>query len=184
MTSYRNDTLRLSYSYPSAYVDAAPIVGPAFQASMSHNTTAVDVTKCISLPFSRMGSGQGQIGVLLLVRADASCMKKKFNAQSVTELTEGEAKGIAASGAQSSFGQPVNFEVAKRPASLLQGSFTLPTGQAMQSMVVCVLDQPDIACFQFLSNTTAGLGTLSSFPVTFDGSPSTPLVPANVIPGH
>ncbi len=184
MTSYRNDTLRLDYSYPSNYVDASPIVGPAFEASVGHNTAAAEATKCISLPFSRMGSGTGQVGVLLLVRADASCMKKKFNAQSVTDLTEGEAKGIAASGGHANFGKAVNFELAKRPASLLQGSFTLPTGQAMQSLVVCVLDPPDIACFQFLSNTTAGLSTMSSFPVTFEGSPATPLVPANLLPNH
>lgn len=184
MSSYRNDTLHLSYSYPKEYVDASSFVGPAFEATMGGNATAAAAARCITLPFSRMGSAQDQMSIVLILHADAACLKKKFTAGSVTDLAQGEAKGIAASGAKTSFGQPVNFELASRPASLVQGSFVLPTGQAMQAMVVCVLDQPDIACWQFLSNKPAGISAMSTFPVTFDGSPSTPLVPASTFPTH
>ena len=184
MTSYRDDALHLSYSYPKNYVDASSVVGPAFQATVGQNATAAPLVRCISLPFSRMGTADNQMSVLLLLHADAGCLKRKFTANSVTELAEGEAKGISASGAKTSFGQPVNFEIASRPASLVQGSFTLPTGQAMQAMVVCVLDQPDIACWQFLSNTAAGITNMSTFPVTFDGSPASPLAPPSPTPAH
>ncbi len=182
MVPYRNEVLHLSYSVPSNYTDASALVGPAFQASVGQNASVGTASNCVTLPFSRMASEKAQISFVLLVRADATCLKKKFTAQSVTDLAQGEAQGIAASGAKSQFGQPVPFELAKRPASLMQGSFTLPTGQLMQSLVVCVLDQPDIACWQFLSNTTAGLATMREFPVTFDGSAATPLVPASVVP--
>jgi len=181
LTAYRNDTLRLSYSYPGDFVDATEMVGPAFEASLGQDPNAAMAAKCITLPFSRMQSGTGRIGLIVLVRADAGCLKKKFNAKSVAELAQGEAGGLAASGAKTSFGKPVSFEVANRPAALLQGSFTLPTGQTMQAMVTCVLDQPDVACWQFLSNTAAGLSALGAYPVTFDGSPATPLVPASVL---
>lgn len=181
MSTYRNDTLRLSYAYPSNYVDASAMVQPAFQASVGQDAGIASEAKCISLPFSRMQSGSGQIGILTLARADSACLKKKFSAKSVAEVAQGEAQGLAASGAKVNFGQPVNFAVAGRPASLLQGNFSLPTGQSMQAMVVCVLDQPDIACWQFLSNTTLGLSTMAGFPVTFDGSAAAPLVPTDVL---
>ena len=185
MSTYRDDALRLSYNYPKDYVDASSMVGPAFQATVGQNAATAPLVRCVSLPFSRMGSANDQMSLLLLLHADAGCLKRKFTANSVAELAEGEAKGIAASGAKkTSFGQPVNFEIASRPASRVQGSFTLPTGQAMQAMVVCVLDQPDIACWQFLSNTTAGIANMSRFPVTFDGSPAAPLVPASTPPTH
>lgn len=177
MSSYHNDTLHLSYSYPSRYIDASPLVKPAFEASLNQNAATAPTAKCISLPFSRMGSGKDQMGILLIVRADAACLKKKFTAASVTELAEGEAQGIAASGAKVDFGEPVNFQLADRPASMLQGGFTLPTGQTMQARVICVLAQPDIACWQFLSGNTAGIKAMSSFPVTFEGSPAVPLTP-------
>ena len=184
MSSYRDDTLRLTYSIPSNYVDAMALVGPAFQASIGQNASLGASAKCITLPLSRMASEKGQIAIVLLVRADAGCLKRKFTAASVTELTKGEAQGISASGAKSQFGDPLNFEIAKRPASLVQGNFTLPTGQVMQSLVVCVLDQPDVACWQYLANNTEALATMSSFPVAFDGSPATPLAPVKDSPGH
>ena len=177
MSTYRDDALRLSYSYPKNYVDASALVGPAFQATVGQNTAAAPLVRCISLPFSRMGTAKDQMSLVLLLHADAGCLKKKFTASSVTELAQGEAQGIAASGAKTSFAPPINFEIARRPASLVQGSFTLPTGQSMQAKVVCVLDQPDIACWQFLSNNATGIGTMSTFPVTFDGSPATALTP-------
>lgn len=184
MSSYRDEALRLSYSYPKNFVDATAIVGPAFQATVGQNPAAAPLVKCISLPFSRMGAGKDQMSLVLLLHADAGCLKKKFNANSVAELAQGEAKGIAASGAKTNFDQPVNFEVASRPASVVRGSFVLPTGQTMQATVVCVLDQPDIACWQFLSNNPAGITTMSAFPVTFDGSPAASLVPPSPSSSH
>lgn len=184
MSEYHNDVLRLSYSYPSNYLDATSMVAPAFEASVSQDPAAATAAKCISLPFSRMAPANAGMGILMLIRADSSCLKKKFTASSVAELAQGEAQGLSAAGAKTNFGKPVTFQVASRPAALLQGSFTLPTGQSMQAMVVCVLDQPDIACWQFLSNTAPALSNMSTFPVTFDGSPATPLVPAAVLTGH
>lgn len=181
MSTFHDDTLHLSYTYPSSFVDASAMVTPALEASVGHDPNAAAEARCISLPFSRMASERDKVSMVILLRADASCLKRKFDAKSVTDLTKGEAQGLSAIGAKPSFGPPVSFQVANRPAAVLQGSFTLPTGQAMQAMVVCVLDQPDIACWQFLANNAASLSTMSSLPVTFDGSPATPLVPAAVL---
>lgn len=181
MATYHNDTLRLSYSYPANYADASSMVGPAFEASMSNDPAAVTAARCISLPFSRMSADGGQMAMVVLVRADSGCLKKKFNAGSLGEFTQGEARGLAASGAKTSFGQPVSFEVGTRPAELIRGSFTLPTGQTMDAMVVCVLDQPDVVCWQFLSSSADALKTMSAFPVSFEGGPSAPLVPSTVV---
>lgn len=175
MQSYHNDALRLDYAYPKTYIDATAIVAPAFEASINGNAAVASTAKCITLPFSRMAADGGQANIIILLRAEAACLKKKFNAQSVAELAAGEAQGIAASGAKTNFGKAVNFEIDHHPASRLQGSFTLPTGQTMQSMVVCALDEPDIVCWQFLSSTTAGLATMSGFPVTFAGGQPTSL---------
>ena len=182
MSAYHNDDLHLTYTYPSTYTDASSVVGPAFEASVSGDPASAAEARCISLPFSRMETGTGQIGILLLVRADAGCLKKKFNAKSLAEFTQGEARGLAASGAQTTFGDPVNFEIDSRPAALLRGTFTLPAGKPMHAMVVCVLDQPDVACWQFLASTADRLSTMSSFPVSFGTGPAAPLVPANLIP--
>lgn len=172
MTTYRNDALRLSYSYPSRFVDASALVGTAMQVGLPNTPEA----KCFTVPFARMGIGKQQAGVMLLARAEAACMKKKFTAQSVIDFTKDEAKGLTAAGAKPSFSDPRQVQVAGRPASMMKGSFALPNGQLMQTMVVCVLDEPDVACWQFLSNSPAELATMANFPVTFDGSPATPLV--------
>lgn len=181
MATYHNDNLRLTYSYPASYTDAAAVVGPAFQASLSGDPAAMAQAACISLPLSRMEAASGHMGLVVLVRADAACFKKKFNAKSVTEAAQDEAHSLAASGAKTNFGQPVTFNVASHPATLVLGSFTLPAGAAMQALVVCVLDQPDIACWQFLATDTNQIRTMSAFPVAFDGAAPTPLVPADVL---
>lgn len=184
MTTTRVDILRLSYAYPATFVDATSMVGPAFEATVGQDAAAAPIARCLSLPFSRMQPGSKEIGMVLLVRADAACFKRKFNAGSVAELARGEAQGLSAAGAKTNMAAPVNFSVAGRPASLVQGNFTLPTGQTLQSMVVCVLDQPDIACWQFLSNSAAGLSSMSAFPVTFDGAPPAPLVTPEAVTAH
>ena len=176
-STFRDDSLRLSYAYPSSYRDATTMAAIAFQAALSGNATVARDAKCLALPFSRMGPAGDPFGLILLVHAQAACLGKKFTASSVTELAEGEAQGLAASGAKTTFGPPVSFSLATRPAASVQGTFTLPTGQPMQAMIVCVLDQPDIACWQFLSFSAERLGTMASFPVTFDGSPAAPLAP-------
>lgn len=176
METWHSDTLRLSYSYPSSFVDASALVGTAMQAGLGDSPEA----QCIHLPLARMGAGKGSAasGVVVLARADAGCMKKQFTARSVREMTEGEVKGLTAAGAKGTFGTPDDFTVAGRPASAVKGSFTLPTGQHMRAMVVCVLDQPDIACWQFISPSADGLAAMTTFPVTFDGQPAASLVPA------
>ncbi len=181
LDTYRNDALRLSYSYPANFVDASSMVGPAFEATVGKDPAAEPMAKCLSLPFSRMASGTGKLSLLLLVRADAGCLKRKFTAKSVTELAQGEALGLAAAGAKTNFSSPLQFQVATRPAALVRGSFKLPTGQNLQVMVVCVLDEPDIACWQFLADTSTELGTLSALPVTFQGTQPQPLVPSSVL---
>jgi hypothetical protein len=181
LANYHSDTLHLTYSYPASYTDATAMVGPAMQASLSGDPAAAAQAACISIPLSRMDTSNGAMGMVILVRADAACFKKKFNAKSVTEAAQDEVRSIAASGAKTSFGQPVSYTVANHPAALLVGSFALPTGQTMQAMISCVLDQPDIACWQFLATNTDRLRTMSTFPVTFDNNPATPLIPNEVL---
>lgn len=175
METFHSNELRLSYSYPAGFVDASALVGTAMQAGLGDSPEA----QCIHLPLARMGAGNTSSGVVVLARADANCMKKQFTAKSVRELTEGEVKGLTAAGAKGTFAAPEEYTVAGRPASAVRGSFTLPTGQHMQAMVVCVLDQPDIACWQFISPSEQGLAGMALFPVTFDGSPAANLSPAD-----
>ena len=181
MKTYRSDVLRLAYSYPSIYNDASATVGPAFEASMSHvDGSAADATRCVTLPFSAMNTDHG-LAVLLLLRSDAGCAKKKYTASELPVFTEGEVQGLSASGGHPQFNAPVSFTTGGHPAQVLQGSFTLPTGQAMRAMVTCVLLQPDIACFQFLGSSDDNLRTMAAFPVSFDGGPAAPLLPASVL---
>ncbi len=180
MTNYRNDALHLTYSYPGNYADATAVIGPAMEASLGGDPASAAVAHCITVPFSRMdtGAGAGQIGVVLLAHADSACLKKKFNPKSLADFTQGEAQGLSAAGAKTTFGQPISFELAGRPAASLQGTFTLPAGQPMFAQVTCVLTQPDVVCWQFLANSAERLKTLTAFPVTFDGSTPTPLAPS------
>ena len=181
MATYRSDVLHLSYSYPSDYKDASSTVGPAFAASMNHaDTGAPEATRCVTLPFSAMNTDKG-LSILLLVRADAGCAKKTFTASDLPVFTQGEVQGLQASGGHPQFGEPVSFTVGAHPAQMLQGSFTLPTGQAIRAMVTCVLLKPDIACFQFLGSSDENLRTMAAFPVSFDGGPAAPLLPPNVL---
>ncbi len=177
-STFRSDALHLSYAYPTGFKDATTMAAIAFQVSLSGDPTYGSQAKCISLPFARMSPSTQDFGMVILIRADAGCLKKKFNAGSVEEFAKGEAQGLAFVGAKTSFGPPVAFELAARPATLEEGSFTLPTGQNLQAMVVCVLDQPDIACWQFLAASADRLHSLAALPVTFDGSPATPIAPA------
>ena len=181
LQAFHSDVLHLTYQYPTSFVDAGPLVGAAFQASLSSNpATAGDAGRCITLPFSRMRTREGGLELVLLVRVEAACLKKNFTADSLPELTRGEAQGLAAAGAKTSFGDPVRFETGGQPASMAEGMFTLPTGQALYGRIVCVLRKPDVACWQFLSKAAASLGEMGKFPVAFDGGAMVPLVPGSV----
>lgn len=173
MQTYRSDVLHLSYSYPAGYTDASAVVGAAFQASLGEMPLGgKDATHCITLPFSVMSTAGGQLSIVLLVRADAGCLKRTFTAEQLPEFTQGEVQGLSASGAKPQFGEPVSFTVAGHPAQQLKGSFALPTGESMHAMVTCVLLKPDVACWQFLGNNDESLRTMSTFPVHFDGGSS------------
>src|SRR5579875_1670682 len=90
LTTYHSDPLKLTYSYPTQFKDATDMVGPAFQASMGQNAGANDDMRCISLPFSAMDNGGGTMSLVILVRADAGCMKKTFSATQLSQFTKGE----------------------------------------------------------------------------------------------
>lgn len=182
MATYHSDTLHLTYNYPSSYKDASSTVGPALEASMTgQDTGAKDVLRCVTLPFSAMDSSGGQFAMVLLVRADAACMKRNLTPAQLPEFTRGEVQGLTASGAHTQFGEPVSFTLQGHAAQLLQGTFELPTSQPMHALVVCTLLKPDIACWQFLSNSEQNLRTMTSFPVTLEGGQPSPLVPADLL---
>lgn len=182
VATYRNDALHLSYSYPAAYTDASGMVGAALQASLGQMLPGgKDESRCITMPFSAMGNTSGQIAVVLLVRADAACLKKSFTAADLPDFTQGEVQGLMASGAKTQFGEPVSYTEEGHPAELLRGTFTLPTGQALHSMVACVLLKPDVACWQFLGSSDGTLRSMSGYPVSLDGAPPAPLVPETLL---
>lgn len=181
--TYRNNDLHLTYAYPPTYVDASAVLGPALQASLGDDPALSGTAHCLSLPFSRMqaGPGPGQIAIVALARADAACLKKKYTAKSLAESTEQEAKSLSTTGAKTDFGPHTAYVVANHPADLLQGTFTLPAGQPMHALVTCLLDAPDIVCWQFLSTSPESLRSMAAFPVTFDNNAPAPLVPANLV---
>ncbi len=177
MNTYRNDTLHLAYMYPADYTDASAIAGPALEASMNHEEgSGKDLTRCVTLPFSAMNSSHG-LAVVLLVRADAGCLKKAFTAAQLPEFTRGEVQGLTASGAKTQFGETVAFTTGGHSAEFLRGTFALPTGQTLYAMATCVLLKPDIACWQFIASSEQNLRTMSAFPVSLEGAPASPLVP-------
>ncbi len=182
MTTYRNDTLRLSYSYPATYTDASSIVGTALQAGMTHEDTGgKEMSHCLTFPLSAMdGSGKG-LGLVLIGRADADCMKKKFTAEQLPEYTQSEVQELTAFGAHPEFGQPMPFTVQGHAADLLRGTFSLPTGQRLHTMVACVLLKPDVVCWQFLASSEERLNIMSAFPVSLEGAQPMPLVPATML---
>ena len=181
MTTYRNEGLHVSYSYPATYTDASAMAGPALEASMNHDEHGgKDLTRCVTLPFSAMSSANG-LAVVLLVRADAGCLKKSFTVAQLPEFTRGEVQGLSASGAKTQFGEPVAFTAGGHPAEFLQGTFSLPTGGALNAMVACVLLKPDVACWQFIASSPENLRTMGAFPVSLDGGAAAPLIPATMI---
>ena len=185
MPIYRNEALHLSYSYPASYTDASAVVGPAFQASLSQThdeaagKVAKDATRCVTLPFSVMNSSNG-LAIVLLVRADAVCLKKTFTAAELPAFTRGEVQGLTASGARTQFSEPIAFTTEGHAAEWLRGSFQLPTGESLQAMVACVLLKPDVVCWQFLASSEANLRNMGTFPVSLDGAAPMPVVPATL----
>ena len=176
---YSNDTLHLRYSYPASFTDASAVVSAAFRASVDENVGGgKDAARCLTLPFSVIDTAGGQLSILLLVRADAACLKRTFTPEQLPEFTAGEVRGLSASGAKPQFGEHVNFAVGGHAAEQMEGTFALPTGDSMHAMVTCVLLKPDVVCWQFLANNEAGLRTMSGFPVTFGyGAPATLVAP-------
>lgn len=182
MTTYRNDTLHLSYSYPAGFTDASSLVGTALQAGLDRESEGgKDPSHCLTVPFSAMDSSGGSFAVIVLGRADAACMKKNFTAAQLPDFTQSEVRELSASGARPEFGQPAAFTTGGHPAEFMRGSFALPTGQRMQAMVACVLLKPDVACWQFLGSSAERLNTMSAFPVSLDGALPVPLIPAAVL---
>ena len=182
MSTYHNDTLHLSYSYPATYTDASSIVTTALQAGLTHeHTDDKDLSRCLTVPFSAMDASGGGLGVVLLGRADAACMKKTLTAEQLPQYTLNEVQELVASGARTQFNQPIAFTTGDHAAELLRGTFELPTGQTLHAMVVCILLKPDVACWQFLGSTDERLNTMSTFPVSLGGGSPLPLVPAEVL---
>lgn len=178
LKTYSNDTLHLHYSYPAAFTDASAVVAAAFKASMDESPgVGKDKAHCITLPFSVMSTAGGQLSILLLVRADAACLKRSFTPDQLPEFTQGEVRGLSASGAKPRFGEPVNFAIAGHAAEQLQGTFALPTGDSMHAMVTCVLLKPDVVCWQFLGNNEESLRAMSAFPISFENGPPVTLIP-------
>ncbi len=175
LKTYSNDTLHLRYSYPASFTDAGVLVSAAFKASVEETpSVGKDAAHCITLPFSVMNTAGGQLSIVLLVRADAACLKRTFTPAQLHEFTQGEVQGLSASGAKPQFSEPVNFTVSGHAAEQMYGSFALPTGDSMRAMVTCVLVKPDVACWQFLGKDEESLRRMSAFPVTFDnGAPAT-----------
>jgi hypothetical protein len=183
MSTFHSDALHLSYRYPSAYTDASSTVGPAFEASIGGGDAASKgELRCVTLPFSVMSAAAGQFSMVLLVRADAGCLKKSLTAADLPGFTRGEVQGLAASGAHTQFSEPVSFTTQGHPAQLLTGTFELPTGQPLHAMAVCLLLKPDIACWQFLASSEEALRAMSAFPLTLEDAQPAPLVPATVLP--
>ncbi len=188
MATYRNDALHLNYSYPTSYTDASALVVPAFQATLGkaqaeagakNDRNAKDATRCVTLPFSVINSDNGY-AVVLLLRVDAGCLKKTFTAADLPTFTRGEIEGLAASGARTQFSEPTAFTTEGHAAEWLRGSFQLPTGQSLQAMVACVLEKPDVVCWQFLGSSEANLRTMAAFPMSLDGAAPMPVVPATL----
>ncbi len=181
--SYTDQKLHLRYDYPGSYNDASAMVGPAFEASVSHAAQgSKDEMRCVSLPFSAMDNTGGGLSLVLLVRVDAGCLKKTFTPELLPDFTRGEVQGLAASGAHTQFGEPVPFTTAGgHAADLIRGTFELPTGQSLHAMVACVLVKPDVACWQFLGSSEDKVRAMSVFPVSLDGGAAAPLVPAQVL---
>ncbi len=176
---YSNDALHLRYSYPASFTDASAVVSAAFRASVDANAGGKAVADCMTLPFSAMSTAGGQLSIVLLVRADAGCLKRSFTPGQLPEFTQGEVRGLSASGAKPQFGEAVDFTVGGHAAEQMQGSFALPTGDSMHAMVTCVLLKPDVACWQFLGNNEESLRTMSEFPVAFgEGAPVTLVAPS------
>lgn len=176
--TYSNDTLHLRYSYPASFTDASAVVSAAFKASVGESPIGgKDDAHCITLPFSVMSTAGGQLSILLLVRADAGCLKRNFTPEQLPEFTQGEVRGLSASGAKPQFGEPVRFVVGGHAAEQLQGSFALPTGDSMHAMVTCVLLKPDVVCWQLLGNNEESLRNMRDFPVSFDNGAPVTLVP-------
>ena len=178
LKTYSNDALHLHYSYPASFTDASAVVATAFKASVDESPIGgKDAAHCVTLPFSVMSTAGGQLAIVLLMRADAACFKRSFTPEQLPEFTQGEVRGLSASGAKPQFGGPVDFNLSGRPAEQLQGSFALPTGDAMHAMVTCVLVKPDIVCLQFLGNNDESLRNMSGFPLSFDNGAPVTLVP-------
>ncbi len=176
--TYSNDTLHLHYSYPASFSDATALVSAAFKASVEESPVGgKDAAHCLTLPLSVMSTAGGQLSILLLVRADAACFKRTFTPEQLPEFTQGEVRGLSASGAKPQFGEPMTFSVGGHPAEQLQGSFALPTGDAMHAMVTCVLLKPDVVCWQFLGNNEESLRKMSGFPLSLDNGAPVTLVP-------
>lgn len=182
MATYRNDALHLAYSYPSTYTDASALVNTALQVGMGHEEgNAKDLSRCVTVPFSAMQTGASGLGLVLIGHADAACMKRKFTAEQLPELTQSEVGELTAAGAHPEFGQPTPFTTQGHAAELLRGSFALPTGQRLRALVACVLLKPDVVCWQFLGSSEERVNAMTAFPVSLDGAQPQPLVPAGLV---
>lgn len=182
MALYQNPELHLTYSYPSTFTDASATIGPAMQATLNGTPGAsADLARCVTLPFA-VSNNKAGLHLVLLVRIDASCSKKPLKASELAQLTEGEVRGLSASGARTQFSDPISFTTAGHAAEMIRGTFTLPTGQPLHTLVACVLLKPDAACWQFLASTDQALNEMSSYPASLDGGAPQPVVPPNLLP--
>ena len=192
LTSFHDDTLNITYFYPSKFVPAPPASTPALTGTskcMQPTLFAYSVTPVANSSFA-------------ISTIDSTCPEILRSASRLGSFTGKQIlRQLKQYGDPTIIQVPTNYAIAGHPATITVASVGMPAGSGKVAQVIyaakaCVLGSiplktrkrsdpvepvTHILCFDFTTQNDGTLTEMFSFIIQFENSPLEPMFPGSVV---
>jgi hypothetical protein len=176
-TTYHSDELKLDFTYPSSFTPPK---------SDTPDEAPAKPEDCVATPVSVMDM-RTSFNMIFVRRYNPSCPNQPLTAKGFDLPTQEVFIANAfVNSSLETFGKPTikggtSYELAGHHAYVITGSVKAEhsTGKnVLYSVATCVISGKNIGCFNFISNDCKNLATMVANPITFEGAPAEPAIPA------
>ena len=192
LTSFHDDTLNITYFYPSKFVPAPPASTPALTGTskcLQPTLFAYSVTPVANSSFA-------------ISTIDSTCPEILRSASQLGSFTEEQIlRQLKQYGEPAILQMPTNYAIAGHPAAITVASVSIPADSGKGAQIIyaakaCVLGSiplktrkrsdpvepvTHILCFDFTTQNGGTLTEMFSFVVQFKNCPLEPMFPGSVI---
>lgn len=182
-TTFRDNSIHYSFSYPADYknrsVSSRRPAGdfPSRAAELSER-----ITDCLAIPVAAVRPTDGGLfDMVMIMDVDLKCANESLSKNGLVLFANGIASKILTQHGTSEVGPVKTFKLAGHDAVYMTESVdesAKKPGRSLGGGLVCTLVENHAVCWQMLSYHPETLQGLLALPVSFDGQPAEPLLPA------